>query len=242
MEHTLGEFLAVGIAVGDASPQEHSHLIGVVGASKHIHYLLGILAAAGVGLDVCLAVPLRLVGEGGCGGKLDATERAAVDIALNLEYPRDEGGVGGAHTDTPSRHVMALGHGVELDAAILCALHLKQRHGFLVEDEGIGVVVDHHNVMAACEINKTLVGLHAGITTCGHVGIVGPHELYLGEVHLLQLFEVRLPSVVLHEVVVHHLGAENLAQRGVGGIAGVGHEHLLAGVNEGEGYMQYALL
>ena len=126
MENTLGEFLTVGVAVGDASPKEHSHLIGVILASEGIHYLLGIFASAGVCLDVGLMMPLLGVGECSSCRQLYSAECATVDIALNLENPLDEGGVGGAHSHAPSGHVMTLGHRVKLNAAVLCALHLKQ--------------------------------------------------------------------------------------------------------------------
>ena len=96
--------------------------------------------------------------------------------------------------------------------------------------------------MPACEIHKSLVCLHPRIAASGHVGIVCPHQFHPRQVHLLQLLEVGLPSVVLHEVVVHHLRSENLAQRGVGGITGIGHEHFLAGIDEGESDVEYALL
>ena len=112
----------------------------------------------------------------------------------------------------------------------------------VVEDKRVGVVVHHHDAMAACKIHQPLIGIHPRVAAGGHVGIVGPHQLHPAEVHRLQLVEVGLPPVVLTQVVVHYPRAENLAERGVGGIAGIGHEHTVAGVDEGEGDMEDALL
>ena len=137
---------------------------------------------------------------------------------------------------------MTLRHGVELYAAVLCPRHLQQRDGMLIDDERVGVVVHHHDVVTAREVHQSLVGLHQRRSSCRHVRVVGPHEFHPREVHCLQLLEVRLPLLVLAQVVVHHLSTENLAQRGVCGISRVRHQHLVAGVYEGESGVQYALL
>ena len=87
------------------------------------------------------------------------------------------------------------------------------------------------------ERHKTLVGLATGVAACRHVRIVGPHELHVGEVHLFQLVKVGLPTVVFAQVIIDDLCTENLAQRCVGGVAGVGHQHFLAWVDKRQGYM-----
>ena len=65
MQHTLGKCLTIVIAVGNASPEEHAHLVGIVCAAKHLHDLLGILASSSVGFYVSLSVPclgMRMIG------------------------------------------------------------------------------------------------------------------------------------------------------------------------------------
>ena len=52
MEHALGEVFHILDAIGDAAPEEHTHLVLVVGAAQHIHDLLGPLTTAGIGVDV----------------------------------------------------------------------------------------------------------------------------------------------------------------------------------------------
>ena len=129
---------------------------------------------------------------------------------------------------------MALRHGVELYAAVFGTWHLEQREGFLVENERVGVVVHHHDAVLFGKGNQPLVGLHACRTACGHIGIVGPHQLYAREVHLLKSFKVGLPSVVLQKIVVNHLRTEDFRKRSIGGIAGIGNQHFVAGIDKGQ--------
>ena len=241
MQYTLGELLHIGVVIGDAAPEEHAHLVLVVGAAQGIHdgscrlttcTVIGVVAFVPVGLGIeCLH-----------GGQLHGAVHTAIDIALYLEYPADEGGVGGYHADAPSGHVVALAHGVELDAALLGSLHGEDAQGMVVEDEAVGIVVDDDDTLAAGKVDQALIQLGRGIGTGGHVGIVGPHELHTAEVHTLQLLEVGHPSILLLEVVVHHLGTEQTAQRGVGGVARIRHEHLFARVHESQRHVQYTLL
>lgn len=111
-----------------------------------------------------------------------------------------------------------------------------------VEDEGVGVVVDDDDVVAAGEVNNLFVELACGSSSCGHVGVVCPHELDSAEVHGFELVEVGLPSVGFEQVVVDNLLAEDFAEGSVSGVSGVGHKHFVAWVAEGECDMQYAFL
>ena len=94
VQHTLGEFFAVFILLGNLSPKEHSHLIRIERTSEFGHYLLGNVAATTVGGDVSLAVPFGRIGVVSLGScELYSTERTRVNVALYLQYPRDESGV-----------------------------------------------------------------------------------------------------------------------------------------------------
>ena len=210
MEHALRQVLDVLDALRNLAPEEHAHLIGVVGAAQHVHNLLGILTTTTVEVDVELAVPCLIVLVSLSSSELDATEGAALDVRLHLQNPLNELGVRGTEANAPTRHVMAFRHGVELDAAVLGARHLQDGEMLLAEDEAVGVVVDHDDVVVLSKLDQTLVGLALGTSACRHVGIVRPHQLDAREIHLLQLVEVGLPAVVLAQVVVHNLGTQNL--------------------------------
>ena len=177
----------------------------------------------------------------GC-GELYATERTTVDIAFHFQDPADEGGIADTHSHAPSWHVVAFRHRVKLYAAVFRSWYLHERHRFVVEYERVRIVVHHHNAVSLCEIHESFVCLASCVAASRHVWVVGPHEFHFREVHLLQLFEVRLPSVVFHEVVVHHLCPEYFAERGVGRISWVRHEHLFARIDECECNVQNAFL
>ena len=174
--------------------------------------------------------------------QLNASEASVVDVALHLQNPRDEGLVARNHRHTPARHVVALAQRIEFDAAVLGTRHLHDAHRVFVEDERIWIVVHHHDVVFLGEGYQLFVGLSLRHSACRHVRIVGPHQLHVAQVHLLQGVEVGLPSVVLTQVVVGNLGTQNLVDGGVGGIARVRDEHLVARVAEGERYVQDAFL
>ena len=92
------------------------------------------------------------------------------------------------------------------------------------------------------ECDESFVGFATGVATGRHIGIVGPHQSDKREVHLLQFVKVGLPSVVLTQIVIDNLGTENLAQRRVCRITGIGHQHLFAWIDKGQCHMQNAFL
>ena len=105
---------------------------------------------------------------------------------------------------------MTLRHGVELNTAVLGARHLQDAEMFFAEDERVRIIVDHNDAMFLGKAYQALVGLATCTTTRRHVGIVRPHEFYTAQVHLFQFVEVRLPTVILTQVVVHNLRTKNL--------------------------------
>ena len=241
----LREVFHLIIFIGNASPQEHTYLLRVVLTVQDIHDLLGIAATAGVGVDVVLAVPLVAVVVSLGSSQLDTTEGAALDVALHLQYPRDELGIGGTHADTPAGHVVTLRHGVELDAAVLGTRHLQDAEMLLAQDEGVRIVVHHHDVVATSHLHQTLVGGALRTTARRHVGIVRPQQPTLQRLtaqQFLQLVEVGLPAVVLLQIVIDDIGSQQFRERGVGGITRIGHQHRVAGIDERQRDMQDALL
>ena len=243
MQDTLCELFGIVIFIGDSSPEEHTRLMGIILAAQHAHDFLCHRSALAVRTDVGLHVPLLGVVIGLCGSQLQGTEGARIYIALHLQYPRHELCVGGQHAHTPSGHIVAFGHRVELYAAFLGTWYLQDAEFLsLVEDEAIGVVIHHHDIVVACKLHQMLIGLLLCWSSCGHIRIVGPHQLHSAEVHLFQCFKVGLPSVLWQQVIVDHLGSQQIAQTCIGGISGIGNQNLFAWVYEGECHMQDALL
>ena len=111
-----------------------------------------------------------------------------------------------------------------------------------VEDEAVGIVVDHEDVVLAGKLYDAFVEFPGSPAARWHVGIVGPHHLHTGEVHGLQLPEIRLPAVLLQKIVIDNLLPQEFGQRRVSRISGIGHQHFVPGIAERQRNMQDALL
>ena len=194
------------------SPKEHTHLLLVVGTSQDVHDFLCPLTTTGIGVDIILTMPRLIILIRLSSSQLDASERTALDIRLYLQYPLDKLSIRGTETDTPARHIMTLRHRVELDTAVFGSRNLQNTQVLLAEDKGIGIIVHHHDVMILGKLYQSLVSGALCPSSCWHIGIVGPEksDVRCMTDEVLQLVEVRLPTVVLTQIVVHHLGPQYL--------------------------------
>ena len=243
MEHLFRELFHIGIAVGYASPKEHSGLVGVESAAQGVHDFFGLFPSWGIGFHIGAGVPFVSIVISLCGGKLHGAEGAAVNVAFHPHDPLDELRVGGQHAHSPARHVVALGHGVELYAAFLGSGNLQDTQLFTaVQYEAVRVVIDDDEVVPEGKIDQRLVSLAHGTGTGRHVGIVGPHDFYTAQVCLFQSIQVGLPCVFLAQFVWHHFRSQYFAQAGVSGVTGIGDKHLVAGIDKGKRNVKNAFL
>ena len=200
------------------------------------------MAARTVAFQIGHAMPVFTIVIGRDGSQLQGTEGAAVDIRFHLHYPLHKPRVRGQHAHAPAWHIVALRHGVELNTAFLGAGYLQQADRSFIQDKTVGIVVHDNDTHASGKIHQPLIGLHLCVGSCRHVGVVGPHQFNTAHVHAFQFFKVRLPTVFRLQVVVNHLATQQPRQRRVGGIAGIRHEHLVAGITQRQRHVQYALL
>ena len=211
MQHLFSQFFHVGAAIGNFSPEEHTYLFFIVCTSQCMHDFPCQMAAVAVVLVISV-VPFLFGFQGVGGCQLHGAEHAAVDVALHFQYPLHKVGVACQHTDTPARHIVALAHGVELDATLFGARHTEDAEGVVVQDEAVRVIVYNHDVLAACKVHQLCIKFRGGVSSGRHVRIVGPHQLYAAHVHLFQFVEVGHPAVFLFQVVVDDFRAQYLAQ------------------------------
>ena len=136
---------------------------------------------------------------------------------------------------------MALRQGIHLQAYLTGARH-GQDGLRLVQDEAVRVVVDQEDAVLPCEGHQFFHHVAAGGGSGGHVGVIHPHELYAGKVHGIEGVEVRIPAVGGNQVVVQDLSLAHPGGRRIGGISGIGHQHFVAGIQEGQGQQEDALL
>ena len=101
----------------------------------------------------------------------------------------------------------------------------------VVADEAVGVVVHQQDVVTTGKLDKAFEETRCGSGAGGHVGIVQEHHLHAAEIALFESLEVGHPAVFFRqEVVVDHTAGQ-FDGRCVGGVSGVGHQHLVAGVD-----------
>ena len=137
---------------------------------------------------------------------------------------------------------MGLAEGIELQAAVHRPLRGKDGERLVIENEAVWVIIDNQYVMLQSEIHEPLVQLRCGTAPGRHIGIVGPHYLHPFEVHSFQGFEVRMPAIVLLQVVGQDFRSHEPGCGGVGRIARVRNEHLVTLVDECEADEENALL
>ena len=175
--------------------------------AQGVHDFFGHDASAGV-LGIERVEPCVVFAEGADGGEHGGDELAGVDVALDFENPADELRVGGEHAHAPSGHGVALGEGIHLDGDVGGAGCLEDAAGSVVEDEGVGVVVDNDDVMASGKVDGALEDVVGGLGACGHVGVVEPHEPDAVEGEALHGVEVGEPSAVLGEGIFDDASAD----------------------------------
>ena len=174
-----------------------------------------------------------VVGRGCC--ELQGAEGARVYITLHFKHPAYKLCVRCEHAHAPAGHVVALAHGVEFYAAVLCARHLQDAEPFAGEDKAVRIVVDDDKAFASRQFHRPLVRSALRRRAGGHVRVVHPQDTHAAVVgEAFEFFKVGLPAVFGAQAVRHHLATEQFGERGVSGVAGIWHEHLVAHVGQRE--------
>ena len=156
MQHLLSELLYIGIAVGYLAPEEHTHLTIIKGTTQLFHDSPSQGPAVSIVAIVAL-IPISIsIKCRGC-RQLNRTEHATINIALHFQYPLNEICIRSQHTHTPARHVMALAHRIELNAAILGSRYTENTQWVVVEDKAVGVVVDYHNIFILGQLHQSFI-------------------------------------------------------------------------------------
>lgn len=103
-------------------------------------------------------------------------QRAAWDGKFPNRYyfyfqnPLYKSRVGGKHTYTPARHVVALTHGVELDTAFFGSRNIEDTDRLMVQNEAVWVVVYNDDVVAAGKVDQLS---YNSIVAFAPVGMLG---------------------------------------------------------------------
>ena len=187
---------------------------------------------------------LARAGEGGDGRVLLRVEHAKVHLAAQLASRGHDVGAAHQEGEAAARHVEGLGEAQKLHAD-LAGARVRQEApagGAVVDDVGVGVVVDDHDVVLARELDDLLVDLgraHRAHRVCGQ-----RDDHVLGAVRHLRVDARHVGQ----EVVLGRERVERARAAGERGgvaedrVAGVGHQDGVALVDERGAQGQHALL
>ena len=137
---------------------------------------------------------------------------------------------------------MGLAEGIQLEAAVLRSRLGQDRERAVVKDEAVGIVITYEDAVPAAEVHESGIEFLGSCGACRHVRVVGPHDLDSAEVHLLERFEIRPPSVFLAEIVCDDFSFDQSRCRRISRISRVRHQDLVAFVQECERDQQDSFL
>ena len=102
--------------------------------------------------------------------------------------------------------------------------------------------MDEQNVVLGGELHSPVEHLLGGQSARGHLGVVHNHHLHTAQVPTLHLLKVGQPTLFGREGVGQGLSTGEGYGRAIGGVAGVGDEHLLALAHKGHTEVHKSLL
>ena len=138
---------------------------------------------------------------------------------------------------------MAFRQRVHLQCDVACPLGLHDRdRGGGIADETVRVVVHDQDVVPGAEIHDFLEQLPRRGLARRHVGVIDEHHLHAVQPGLLDRLEIGVEAGLLVQRIGNHLAAREAHGSRVGGVAGIGHEHLVALIEERHAYVHDALL
>ena len=166
---------------------------------------------------------------------LDRVEDPGVRVFLHLADRGDELRIPDGHADPPARHVVGLREGVELDAHLLRPFGGEKTEPFLAveNDLAVRVVVADGDVVRLREGDEPVEELPRRAGAGRVVRVVQEHPRRTFPDIGRNLFENGKIIIFRtdRDIVRNALSHEDA--RPVGGIAGVGHQHDVAGVDPG---------
>ena len=178
----------------------------------------------------------RLVAERPDPRVLDGVEDSGVGVFLHLADRGDQLRIPDGHADPPARHVVGLGEGVELDAHLLRPVGGQEAEPLLaVEDHlAVGVVVADGDVVRLREGDQPVEEL-PGCAGAGRVvRVIEEHPPRLFHDLRRNLLEHRKVGVLRADRNIVGNPAPHEDARPVGGIAGIGHQDDVAGIDPGQ--------
>ena len=170
------------------------------------------------------------------GGMLDGEELAGVGVVFDVAVCLDEEGIAGDESAAPAGHVEGFAEGMEFEADFFGAGDGEEAQGFSFKEEGgVGGVVDDDELALFCEFDGLGEEFGCGNGAGGVIGVVEDkdfgfleHGWWNGAQVGQEVVFAAQRKVVDEPSVVAGVSAED-------GVAGRGHQHIVAGIDEGGG-------
>lgn len=174
--------------------------------------------------------------EAPSGGVLDGEELAGVGVVFDVAVCLDEEGIPGDESAAPAGHVEGLAEGMEFESDFFGAGNGEEAKGFSFKDKGgVGGVVDDDELVLFGEFDGLGKEFCCGDSAGGVVGVVEDedfgfleHGWWNGAQVGQEVVFAAQRKVVNEASVVAGVSAED-------GVAGRGHQHIVAGIDEGGG-------
>ena len=165
-------------------------------------------------------------------------------VALDARQRRHQLLVAYHETDAPAGHIVAFAHGEKFHRHVARARHLHDRRRLpaIESDVGVGQVVHHQNIMLARQRHHPLEELQFHALRGGVRREAEYHHLRLGialahgALELLEKIDARCHA---HRADIR---AGNHRAPDMDRVAGIGHQHGIAGIERGQHQVRQALL
>lgn len=236
-EELLGEFEgAKGTeALGDGGPEEHAAFWFFDRPTGTIEALDEEVATLLVQVADLVSFILALA-QGDDGGDLDGLEVTVIEIALDASEGLDHAGVAENEADAPAGHVVAFGHGEDLDGVLLGAIDLENAGGLAaVETEiGVGEIVNDHGAVLGGEVEQLAEEIELDGVGSGVMGEADKDGFWLAGPGVIDMFEAieEFIGAIERENAGTTLGHDDAVL--VNGVTGVGQGDDIAGTDNGE--------
>ena len=121
---------------------------------------------------------------------------------------------------------MSLAERIQLQTAFLCFRLRQYRYRIVIQDETVWIVIADQYPVLSSELHQLCIKLSRRRSACRHIRIIGPHDLDSAQVHLLQCFKVRLPSVLFLQIISEDFSLNQLRSGRICRIARVRYNQL----------------
>ena len=174
---------------------------------------------------------------------LDGVEDAGIRIFLDLADGCNQVGIPAGHADPPAGHVVGFGQRVQLYADLFRPVGHQKTQFFLSGEDHftVGIIITNGDIVLFGKGNHTIEKFPGGAGPGGIVGIVQKHPTRPFHDLRRNVFKDRQIAIFPPDRHIVRFAAAHQDAGPIGGIAGIGHQNHITGVDPGEDKVMTAL-